>query len=302
MSFWASLGTSALSSLFGGSRDTLELPVDTSVSLSPSSAPPDPQDIAEQENNMFGEFMDSFEKQAGGAIGSSLTASMRGKATKKFTDAAFPGTTPWEQLGSGASGAAQQGALAGQELQQRERESKRQAETSMKIAQTQSAAELMKAFMAQFGSSGAAETMKMIMATGMFPNIDVRQMGQSLADAQKVNLGAQTGLINEQTATEPFRRENIQSDTFVNDSLGQLNFQKKDLDLAQYALDAYGRIYGYSGTELMGILQIVKNGLGDDTTDRTAETLFDRIMSVLEKEHGKGSAFKFSEVLSDVRP
>ena len=50
--------------------------------------------------------MSSGVGQIGGAYLDRRLAGVRGEASKKYLDSAFPGTTPWEQLGSSAGGAA----------------------------------------------------------------------------------------------------------------------------------------------------------------------------------------------------
>ncbi len=134
--FLGSLLTSVIPLLFGGGGGgtSQQSNIAPSVgSMQPSAA------IQQPPVTNDGGFLKNAGKLLGNemlsAFGSKMTAGMRGQATLKYNQNAFPKTNPWEHLGGGARGQ-ELAQLAGQQSQmkQAERASIRQSQTQMGAA------------------------------------------------------------------------------------------------------------------------------------------------------------------------
>lgn len=173
-----------------GKKQQAPVPVDGSMAPSQVPAPPapvpplpPPKGLADRlraaGQDFFGAMVDDASKTARSAIFGGVQSRLQGSQRKDYLDAAFPGTTPWEQLGAGAAGSSdgyQQMAQQSEELAQRERESKRQSSVTLSTARIQAAQQLAGSFI-QNGNYEAAE--RMLKAAGVFDpalGIDERMM------------------------------------------------------------------------------------------------------------------------------
>ncbi len=132
MSIFETILSSIIPSLFGGGgKQQGNNPMATPVnSMSPSQVPQQPPVTND------GGFLQNAGKLLGNemlsSVGSRMTAGMRGRATLKYNENAFPGTNPWEHLGGGARGQELAGIAQSQNMaRQQERASIRASQTQL---------------------------------------------------------------------------------------------------------------------------------------------------------------------------
>lgn len=129
-----------------------------------------------------------------GAYADRMTAGMQGEATLAYNEAAYPGTNPWEHLGSGAHGQElAQISVKQKELQQRERESKRNANVALAGARINAGTAMASALLADGGRLNAPAAADILRRTGAIdPSVDFdpRDMIRGRTEAQLGHLDA----------------------------------------------------------------------------------------------------------------
>lgn len=177
-------------------------------SLLPSQMPSSPQ---AQNGSGIPAWLGQAVSSAAPAIGQVLTrlgtARYNGMAARAFADEAYPGTTPWEQLGGGAGGQAMQAASQADELRQRERESVRHQETQVSLSRMQAAAMVSQQLLQDGGSAGFAAAEQILRSTGILTEagfgVDPRSLvpGRASADIQSslAHAGYTSGPLTDET-------------------------------------------------------------------------------------------------------
>lgn len=229
MSFLPNLLTAIIPSLFGGGSQQQSGGVAPNVgSMQPSAAIQQPQvtddgGFLRKAGKLIGDEMLS-------SFGSNITAGIRGRSTLKYNQAAFPGTNPWEHLGSGARGQelAQISSNA-QQVKQAERASIRQSQTQLGQSRMAATSALAGQIYANNGNSSLQMISRILQNSGVLTGA-----GEDTQDAQLSNtyLEAQIGGLR-----------------------SKANFDRVSAELAPY-LALSGRISagGRLGKEAKGII------------------------------------------------
>lgn len=181
MSFITTLLSAVIPSLFGGRGGSSTQP-QSGIAPNPGTMQPSavPQQPAVTND---GGFLKNAGKLLGNemlsAFGSKLTAGTRGSATLKYNQAAFPGTNPWEHLGSGARGQELAQMAASQNQQkQAERASIRQSQTQIAQSRMAAGSSLSNQIYANNGNASLAMISKILKMTGV-----LTEAGQSYQEA-----------------------------------------------------------------------------------------------------------------------
>jgi hypothetical protein len=263
MGFLGSLFSSVVPKLFSGLFGQKQAPVSTVTSLSPSAGGQSETDTAGEGKGflqgLWSTAKDSFSDSVGDAVsawsGNALGVNkMNGQAQKNYMDAAYPGTTPWEQLGSGGgAGAFAQGAVAGQQIKQQDKAVNLQAQTQLSTARIQAG----QMFGTELLRQGVkpSDAMELMMKSGAFTGqpVNMKNMGATVSELRKGEIAAQTQHIQAQTDTERERPAQVRADTKVSESTVFMNAARTnqiatDIDLSKFdrALSQWKAMYGNS--------------------------------------------------------
>lgn len=216
MGWFGNLLGALIPGLVGGGQSAppaMDASLTPPVSPDPIPPAPPPRGLADRlranGQGFMADFVDGAQDIAiKGALGP-LSARVDGMARKAFNDTAYPGTTPWEQLGAGNTQGAgfQEVAIKSEELAQRERESQRAAATQLGASRLEAGKVLASVYL-QNGSPEAAE--RILRATGVLVDpgnaFDPRLMaGGKIASEIERNATA-SGLAHAQSKTEDYLR------------------------------------------------------------------------------------------------
>lgn len=224
----------------------------TDASMSPSQVPrasspvppaPPPKGLADKMRSagqdVFGGMLDDADRAARSATVGRLQAKVDGKNRQEYLDAAFPGTTSWEQLGSGAgSSGSDYGQMAAQseELAQRERESKRNSHVQLSAARVQAAQSLAGGLIAN-GNYEAAE--RMIKAAGIFDpslGVDSKMMAGGRVASEMRRIDQETYRSQEML---PYERAASASRSRSDDASAMSSYAQADLTRVREGLAPY---------------------------------------------------------------
>lgn len=254
-------------------------------SLSPAQVPrpappvppaPAPKGLGDQlrtsGQQFFGSLVDQAGKTASSALFSRAQAKIDGRARKDYLDSAFPGTSPWEQLGAGGGGAApdyQAMAAQSEELAQRERESKRNSHVALSTARVQAAQNLASAFVAN-GNYEAAE--RMLKAAGIFDSslgIDPKMMAGGKVASEMARMEQETRRSSEMLPYDKMKSAAEMGAADASADKSRVDAMMAPLRLALddwIARDKGGHI----STEIRGVVGLISetlSGLGATVTE-----------------------------------
>lgn len=212
MGWFGNLLGALIPGLVGGGQSAppaLDASLTPPVTPDPIPPAPPPRGMADRlranGQGFMADFVDGAQDIAiKGALGP-LSARVDGMARKAFNDSAYPGTTPWEQLGAGNTQGAgfQELAMKSEELAQRERESQRAAATQLGASRLEAGKVLASVYL-QNGSPEAAE--RILRATGVLVDpgnaFDPGLMAGGKIASEIERNAAGSGLARAQTKTE----------------------------------------------------------------------------------------------------
>ncbi|MCA0422507.1 MAG: hypothetical protein LCH61_04140 [Proteobacteria bacterium] len=291
MSWIANLLQGVLGSVAGGSPQQPAAPNSSMVPPAPpdpvSPAPP-PAGLAGSARangqDFLGDVIDDMGKVARQGMFAGVSGKIAGMAQKSFNDAAFPGTTPWEQLGGGGNaqggGAFTDVALKSEELAQRDRESQRASHTALASARLQAGSALANTAF-QNGDYATAE--RVLKAAGVFPQ-EYGMKAEMMANGRLAQeMRESDSRINLNWSQE--KTSNTQAD--LNLSSADRNRMETTLAPFRFALDEWVSKYGKGqiAQELggaAGIIKSVQSWISEnpaysqgELTDRLAKYLVD---------------------------
>jgi len=239
----------------------------------------------------------------GGILGSSLSsvianamfgglnARLAGKHQRMYNNAAYPGTVPWEQLGTGSAGA-QAGSMASPELLQRERESKRSAQVALQTSRMSASAGLAGHAMAAGGAAAGPLVASLLRAGGILPPgvaFDPRIMARGKPEAEIAALDA--GARRVETLL-PLEAESIDAD---------VHRKRMETLIApfEFALKEWEARYGhsYAANEARGVAESVREALPNFARgSRDGADILPKLLAMLETKWGFEIMKQFSEI------
>ncbi len=143
------------------------------------------------------------------AFGSKMTARMRGQSTLRYNQAAFPGTNPWEQMGSGARGQElAQMASSQNQINQAERASIRQSQTQLGQSRMAATSALAGQIYANNGNASLAMISRILKNSGVLTeagrDYQEAQLGDTQLQAQIGGLRSRANLDRVAASLQPF--------------------------------------------------------------------------------------------------
>lgn len=131
------------------------------------------------------------------AIFAPIEGRINGRAQRALNNSAFPGTTPWEQLAGGATSGGDNfsdGMNKNVEIQQRERESQRAANTTLQTARMGATERLATSIINQGGVANVPLAAEILRRGGVLPpefGLNPKMMAKGRVEAEIGNLNAQ---------------------------------------------------------------------------------------------------------------
>jgi hypothetical protein len=242
------------------------------ASLAPPAPPPIPQKPAPVPQTTRQKIGGALGEALGGAADQWWKAKVAGYATKEFNDTAFPGTTPWEQLGEGAHGDAAIGAAAkSDELKQRERESERAQETALATTRMQAAQIIGTTLLEQGGDTNVQLVTK---------------------------IWQQAGLLGAEFGTLPDAYSNTRLNTEIQDKLNQIQNRNDRLDLDRWVAEEAKSSWANEIRGISGVVgeawELAKQKWKEySSSDMSEDQIIDRIGDDLAKEVGEREAVAY---------
>jgi hypothetical protein len=224
------------------------------------------------------------------AIESKLRAKIDGKARKDFNDEAFPGTAPWEQLGSG--GEFTQGMTEGLQLKQREKESQRAADTQLAQARIQASQAVGGQLIEQGGVTALPTVLDLMARSGAFPageGFDPDAFSRLKADAEIARTDAQTAESKSRSALNW---------SMVDKTIAQKNLDEQALHLnvVKSSIEAFDKLYGgHLSREFRSGWQLLVNDIilgGSFRSEDPGDALLHGVIRHIEEATGKGPEFE----------
>ncbi len=324
--FLGGLFQTILGSLAGGlgggqSSQPAQASVGVEQSLNPGQVPiapdpvppaPPPKGLGASMRASGHSFMADVLDQAGQTARKAMFASYEGKiagqAQRSYNQTAFPGTTPWEQLGSSAGSGADYASMAqkSEELTQRERESQRGSATQLAAARIGVGERLATTLI---GAGGDPRMIAdILLKTGAIPPgqpIDVSSMSRD-------RLASEIGLAQANTRRS---QDLLLPDIGVADAKQAEAWASTDkmyadadrsrvetiLAPARFALDEWKAKVGssYTANEVRAVSDIIANALSDlgvpvDVPKSLSESV---IKSIIDSGISQGDAYLLKEAI-----
>lgn len=287
MSFFGSLLSglgSIATGLLGSKASPAANPAAGGAFMMPSQVPVAPQ--AQNPRPLSGQFLDGLKEvmpNAGSALASYATAGLQGKAVKKFNDSAYPGTTPWEQLGSGADGGSMvdMGTKA-DEMRQREKESQRVQETAFAQSRMQAALLVAGELLKNGGNASLAGAERVLMSSGVLSpagfGVDPRTFS---ADRVRADIGNLQASARRQHADASWSEQLLPHERALKHSQSAAADASKDCDYAQAdllrteewlrpyetAIRAWSSVVGVNVGDVLEVFRGVRSRRGGKSSD-----------------------------------
>jgi len=240
---------------------------------------------------------------SGGILGSSLqsvlatalfggiNARLAGRNQRIYNKTAYPGTVPWEQMGTGSAGA-QAGNMASPELMQRERESRRNAQVALQTSRMNATAGLAGHAMNAGGAAAGPLVASLLRAGGILPPgvaFDPRIMVRGRPEAEIASLEAGA----ERTRTMlPYEVD----ESFQNARKKEMESLMAPFEFALREWEArYGKSYG--GNEARGLAESVRESLPDFARGaRDTDDILPKLLNMIEDKFGFEVMKQFSDI------
>lgn len=286
---------SAVTGFFGGIKKPPS-PVSPNVGIADGALPaPPPRSFAD-------DLKSDAKRAARNAIFAPIEATVNGRAQRAFNKQAFPGTTSWEQLGSGnASGGSSFSENMGRdvEVQQRDRESNRQASVQLQSQRMQAATSLATEMIRQGGSANSALVAQLIRAGGILPpehGFKPEMMARGKLEAEIDKIDADTRSVGERL---PYEIRAMDKAAERDDASARLSSVEAYIKPYQFALDEWAKKYegGALSKEVRGISAIIGNGLNTTADPNLFAT---RLVQWVRAKYGPKAADSFASALRSV--